>query len=566
MNNRRGQYGNGDQVRTHVGATLVHTLELKQRYDNAKTAAVQALLNDLSRDGVASSVGTNRWEIAMKDGAWVRLAWYPDYAALEVTITDRELRRVDQVAPVRRRYETILRKITPRLRTYGVTTVGAATYAGQLPTSPRLAARTRAIRAVFDMHTHYTHAGALYYVYAEVNGMIDKRSSSSLDEANVIFYALESAPGEVYVAIFDPTDPLWPGPSFDVYRAAPQERPAIVGNTHGQYARDVYLGQGSIIPHTPGEAEDELKQLHGELMAFGQEASELIKPLEAQAKAAVQKAHDEEMAAGNVVESFQPLVKEIYRLEKLLNAAGVSAKTTGEWREQGPPYENIQFRPLIDSRGVPLKAAEDLKKPFIAAKVALDKFMPKAARMAAIKRSQELSSKRSMQEYEQLAEFPLVKWARTVWSPFFDGWNAFYHQKIDIPSQTWPLSGTWDRIQEYRRQFIDLRNKAPFKAQGPTPLDPSERKDPSLMGGLRDIWGGAGDVFSLVKWGLIGALGIGAVVALSSVASNLRKGKDPGEKYMELIRERRRPRAPRALPEPRAQLALPPGEPATENA
>ena len=125
--NARGQYGKLDgQSRTYVGASLLHRLELKQRYDNAKTAAVQALLNDLSRDGIASSVGTNRWEIALKEGAWVDLTWYPDYSALEVTITDRELRRVDQVGPVRRRYEEILRKITPRLQNFGVTTVGAS--------------------------------------------------------------------------------------------------------------------------------------------------------------------------------------------------------------------------------------------------------------------------------------------------------------------------------------------------------------------------------------------------------------------------------------------------------
>ena len=458
--NARGQYGKiGGPGRVHVGAFLVHTLELKQRYNNVKTAAVQALLNDLSRAGVASSIDTNRWQIALKEDAWVLLTWYPDYSALEATITDRELRPVDQIAATRGRYEAILRTITLRLKNYGATTVGATT----------------------------------------------------------------------------------------------------VGATT---ARDVYLGQGSIIPHTPTEVEDELKQLHGELMTFGQEAIELIKPLEAQAKATVQRARDEEMAAWNTAESFQPLVKEVDRIEKLLNEAGVSATITNEWREQFPPYDNITFMPLVDSRGVLIKKAEDLKKQFVAAKVALDNFMPKAERMAAVKRSRELSEKRSKQEHEQLGEFPLVKWSRTVWLPFFDGWNAFYYQKIDIPAQTWPLSGTWDRIQEYRRQFIDLRNKAPFKAQGPTPLDPSERTDPSLTGGLRDIWGGAGNVFGIVKWGLIGALGIGAVVALSSVVSNLRKGKDPADKYVELIRQRasRAPRASRVLPEPRAQLALPPGE------
>jgi hypothetical protein len=542
----RGQYGqrrtpaapHAGPASTHVGAFLVHTLELKQRFNNAKNAAVQALLNDLASHGVARSVGPNRWEIALKDGAWVMFTWYPDWSALEVTIADRELRAVDQMDAVRRRYEEILQhKIIPRLQRYGATTVGAAIYAGQSPTNSRFDARTRAIRAVFDM---YSRSRAPYYIYAEVNGRIDRRSSSSLDEANAIYFALERALGDVYVAIFDPTDALWPGPAADSYHAAPQDRPIV--------------GQGSIIPHLPGEVEDELKQLHGEIMAFGQELIEQIKPLEEQAKVRVQKARDEETAAWKIAESFQPLVNEVYRIEKLLNEAGVSAKTTNAWREQSPPYDNIRFAPML------YKKAEDLKKQFIAAKEALDKFMPEAKRLEAIKNAREASSRRSMQEAEQLGEFPLVKWSRMVWRPFFDGWNAFYHEKIDIPMQTLPGSGTWDRIQEYRRQFIDLRNKAPFKAQGPASLDPSGRTDPSLTGGLRAIWEGAGNVFGIVKWGLIGALGIGAVVALSSVVSNVRKGKDPAEKYVDLIRESRRTRAARALPAPRKQLALPAGE------
>lgn len=45
---------------------------------------------------------------------------------------------------------------------------------------------------------------------------------------------------------------------------------------------------------------------------------------------------------------------------------------------------------------------------------------------------------------------------------------------------------------------------------------------------------GAGDAWTLVKYGLWGVLGIGAIVALSSVASNLRSGKDPAEKYVAL--------------------------------
>lgn len=140
--NARGQYGKiigsvpGRQGQTYVGASLVHTLELKQRYSNVNTAAATALLNTLSNDGVASSVGTNRWEIALKDGAWVLFTWYPDYSALEVTITDREVRRVGDVDPVRRRYEAILRKITPPLTSFGATVVGGAIYAAG-STAPR---------------------------------------------------------------------------------------------------------------------------------------------------------------------------------------------------------------------------------------------------------------------------------------------------------------------------------------------------------------------------------------------------------------------------------------------
>lgn len=131
--NARGQYGNNNASgRVQVGAFLVHTLEMRQRYNNVKTVAVQALLNELSREGVATSTASNRWEIALKEGPWIILAWHPESNALEVTITDRELRPVDQLASTRSRYEALLNRITPRLQTFGATTVGAA-IVGQAP-------------------------------------------------------------------------------------------------------------------------------------------------------------------------------------------------------------------------------------------------------------------------------------------------------------------------------------------------------------------------------------------------------------------------------------------------
>jgi hypothetical protein len=103
----------------------VHTLELKQRYDNATASAIAALLRDLSARGIVSPVGDNTWDVALKDGAWARLLWYPDWNALEVTVSDREVHRVDDTTPFQR-YDAILRRIAQGLRQHGVTAVSGA--------------------------------------------------------------------------------------------------------------------------------------------------------------------------------------------------------------------------------------------------------------------------------------------------------------------------------------------------------------------------------------------------------------------------------------------------------
>jgi hypothetical protein len=60
---------------------------------------------------------------------------------------------------------------------------------------------------------------------------------------------------------------------------------------------------------------------------------------------------------------------------------------------------------------------------------------------------------------------------------------------------------------------------------------------------------------------VIGVLGIGGAVALSSVVANVRKGRDPVEHYVGLYRGRRGSTAGRAALPAREQLALPPGQP-----
>lgn len=312
---------------------------------------------------------------------------------------------------------------------------------------------------------------------------------------------------------------------------------------------DSYIGQGSFLGHSPTDVENELDQLHGELMCFGQEIIELLKGPEGQAKTAVQKARDEELTAWKIVDSFQPQVNEVYRIEKLLNDAGVPKKTTEYWRNQSlPPYADII--------AYPAGKAESLKQQFIAAKKALDAVMPAAQRWETVKRARELTNTRSELEAKALGQSPLVQWKRSTWDPFFGGWTKFRSEKKDIPLQTWPLSGTWDRIQEYRQQWIDLRKNAPFKSKCPEPLDPSSRKDPSFTDMFKDLG-------NIAKYGLIGLLAIGGIVAVSSVASNLKTGRDPAEKYMEMIRLSRKSRgsrgSSRSLPA-REQLALPEGE------
>ena len=120
----RGQYRTSVGASTHAKA-FVHTLELKQRYDNATPGAITALLRDLSARGIVSPVGNNTWDVALKDGAWARLLWYPDWNALEVTVSDREVHRVDDNTPYGR-YDTILTRIAQGLRQHGVTAVSGA--------------------------------------------------------------------------------------------------------------------------------------------------------------------------------------------------------------------------------------------------------------------------------------------------------------------------------------------------------------------------------------------------------------------------------------------------------
>lgn len=347
---------------------------------------------------------------------------------------------------------------------------------GQTAIEPRYAARRRAVRAVFDM---YTYARAPFYLYAEINGVVDKRSAQSLDEANAIFFSYERAPGEVYAAIFDASDAtMWPGPSHDVYRASISER-AAPPNVSGTRGRGHYGASriGITLYHSVGDRLDAVKQMDLDWTALWQNLATQVGVLTRDPK----------------------------------SASGYHYTTQAEF-DANPP---------------------DPKK---------------------------------------------ATWFKSIAKPRFDAWLAFRREQLgtdltfggDYVAWTERFKTNWDVYEGWMKKLETLKEEA--KEQGFTISAPTTTPLPTtvwadagsvVQKGASAVATGIGDVWSIAKWGVIGALAIGGVIALSSVASNLRSGQDPAEKYVQLIRERR-PRAARGGRGSRAlsggaQLALPPG-------
>ena len=228
-------------------------------------------------------------------------------------------------------------------------------------------------------------------------------------------------------------------------------------------------------------------------MNFGKEVIELINKRAFSYGEEHQRIDAEQREVAKVHESIRPLVAERNRLRN----------------------ETKRLSGLVRQYPGELKNLVDAQLALQAAQAKIDKIKSPAELDALTKRGLQLQKRRGEIEKAQRLDDPLIRWNETVWQPFFEGWRLYHEQKTDVPAQTWPLSGTWDQIQDYRKQFIELRSKAPFEAQGPAPLDP--RKDPSLTGGLVDLFKG-------LKWVGLGVLGIGGVLAVSAVASNIRKG------------------------------------------
>jgi len=140
---------------------------------------------------------------------------------------------------------------------------------------------------------------------------------------------------------------------------------------------------------------------------------------------------------------------------------------------------------------------------------------------------------------------PLVAFFADVWTPWVKKWGEFYREYGD--GRWW--SNPAAEAEGYQRELVDMRARVAalghqVQAPAPQPFSPSvfdphhdlldTAKETAQKAGEK-----AGEAWTLVKVGIYGALAIGGIIALSSVAHDLRSGRDPAEKYLALARRSR---------------------------
>lgn len=123
---------------------------------------------------------------------------------------------------------------------------------------------------------------------------------------------------------------------------------------------------------------------------------------------------------------------------------------------------------------------------------------------------------------------------RDIISPVFEEWKRFYTQQ-----STWhEFVSSYEDYEQWMTRLQQLRDAV--NAQNIQLRSPSPTKLP------RTVWQEAGgvahdaaatvvdtakDLGKVLKYGLLAALGVGAAVALSSIAVDVRKGRAPADRY-----------------------------------
>ena len=167
-----------------------------------------------------------------------------------------------------------------------------------------------------------------------------------------------------------------------------------------------------------------------------------------------------------------------------------------------------------------------------------------------------------------------VSWWKSYAKPVFNTWVKFKSEKLGGDrtvasdyiafAERWQTD--WDVYERWKKKLDDLRAEAQrrgFSISAPTPTELPTTIWSDVARGAGDVAKGAEGAWTFVKYAAWGVLGLGALVALSSVAQNLRTGRDPAERYTNLIRQRGRSVARAVLPPP-VRLALPAGSSSSE--
>jgi hypothetical protein len=158
-----------------------------------------------------------------------------------------------------------------------------------------------------------------------------------------------------------------------------------------------------------------------------------------------------------------------------------------------------------------------------------------------------------------------VLWWKSYAKPIFNLWSKFKSEQLSDNTSTSAyiafaerFQTNWDIYEDWKKKLDALRAEAklqnfvitaPATTELPTTVWNEAVKDAEKV--VKD----AGDAWSFVKYAAWAALGLGAIVALSSVAQNLRAGRDP----VEAFRRRGRAAARAVMPLP-ARLALSSGD------
>jgi len=178
-------------------------------------------------------------------------------------------------------------------------------------------------------------------------------------------------------------------------------------------------------------------------------------------------------------------------------------------------------------------------------------------------------------EFEANPPDPIkVAWWKSYAAPLSKEWKKFRAAQLGGSrtfadayiafAERWQTN--WDAYEDWKKKLDALRADAQRRgfiitASAPTVLPTTVWADAAhvVERSAEAVATGLGDVWPIVKYGAWAALGIGAIVALSSVAQNLRKGNDPAERFLGMIRAPRASSHALSFPRP-ARRSLPPGE------